>query len=71
MEAGTEQALPLKMMNHNLAEVLDLRSAIGVTDGGWGAAISHLAVGMEWSPDPPTGEARPTTRITNGTPKGN
>ena len=38
--------------NHNLAEVLDLRSAIGewLTDYAWGAAISHLAVGVEWAP---------------------
>ena len=27
-----------------------------VADGGWGAAISHLAQGVEWAPDP-----RPTT----------
>ena len=32
-----------------------------VADGGWGAAISHLAAGVEWDPDPPPGEARPTT----------
>ena len=24
-----------------------------VADGGWGAAISHSAVGIEWAPDPP------------------
>ena len=30
-----------------------------VTDGGWGVAISHLAVDVQWAPDPPSGEARP------------
>ena len=24
-----------------------------VPDGGWGAAISRMAVGVEWAPDPP------------------
>lgn len=24
-----------------------------VAEGGWGTAISHLAVGVEWAPDPP------------------
>ena len=27
----------------------DRRSA----DSGWGAAISHVAAGVEWAPDPP------------------
>ena len=36
-----------------------------VADGGWGAAISHLAHGVEWAPDPPQVEAvgpKPTKR---------
>ena len=25
-----------------------------MTDGGWGAAISRMAVGVKWAPDPPS-----------------
>ena len=42
-----------------------------VADGGWGVAISHLAVGVEWTPDPPPIKVRSTTLIINATPKGN
>ena len=34
-----------------------------VADGGWGTAISHLALGVEWAPDPPH-------KITKRTPQG-
>ena len=32
-----------------------------VADCGWEAAINNLTVDVEWAPDPPPGEARPTT----------
>ena len=39
-----------------------------LADGGWGAAISHLALGVEWAPDPPqVGAMRPKpTKLLNG-----
>ena len=33
-----------------------------MADGGWGAAISHLAHGVEWAPDPPQVGPKPTKR---------
>ena len=35
-----------------------------VVDGGWGAAISHVAAGVEWAPDPPeAGEVKSHLRV--------